>query len=75
MAQRKPYNPNTKYGRRKLREDHYRRVENMTDEERSKLEANTFGCMLLFLIIGGLIVFLLFGGDGLMRWLGGKHPY
>ena len=75
MAQRKPYNPNTKYGRRKLREDHYRRVTNMTDDERSKLEANSFGCLLLFIIIGGLIVFFLFGGDGLMRWLGGKHPY
>ncbi|WP_343566128.1 hypothetical protein [Sphingobacterium sp.] len=75
MAQRKPYNPNTKYGRRKLREDHYRRVANMTDDERSKLEGNTFGCMLLFLIIGGLIVFLLLGGNGLMRWLGGKRPY
>ncbi|GAA0884602.1 hypothetical protein GCM10009120_32000 [Sphingobacterium siyangense subsp. cladoniae] len=75
MAQRKPYNPNTKYGRRKLREDNYRRVANMTDDERSKLEANTFGCLLMFIIIGGLIVFFLFGGDGLMRWLGGKHPY
>nr|WP_262896098.1 hypothetical protein [Sphingobacterium multivorum] len=38
MAQRKLYNPNTKYGRRKLRGDHYRRVANMTDDERGKLE-------------------------------------
>ncbi|VTR51396.1 hypothetical protein [Sphingobacterium thalpophilum] len=75
MAQRKSYNPNTKYGRRKSREDDYRRVAIMTDDERSKLGANTFGCMLLFIITGGLIVFFLFGGDGLMRWLGGKHPY
>lgn len=75
MAQRKPYNPNTKYGRRKLNQAHHQRVQNMTHEERDDLNKRTAGCFIVALIVGGLIVFLIFGFDGLISWLGGKRPY
>ncbi|KGE14632.1 hypothetical protein DI53_1661 [Sphingobacterium deserti] len=75
MAQRKPYNPNTKYGRRNLNEAHYQRMAEKTPEERAEIH-NCAGVMfLLITLIGGLIVFALFGGEGLLRWLGGKRPY
>ena len=34
MAQRKPYNLNTKYGRRKLRKEAARHAESLSPEER-----------------------------------------
>lgn len=72
---RKPYNPNTAYGRRKLREAHAERMANMPESDRKEIENNATGCFVLFLIIGGLIIYLLFGGEGVLRWLGGKRPY
>lgn len=74
MLQRKPYNPNTKYGRRKLNQAHYKRMAEMSQEDRDDVNLRAGGCFLLFLIIGGLIIYLLFGAEGLIRWLGGKAP-
>jgi len=34
MAQRKPYNPNTKYGRKKLREQSFENYENLTPNKK-----------------------------------------
>ncbi|MBE8714406.1 hypothetical protein [Sphingobacterium hungaricum] len=75
MVQRKPYNPHTKYGRRKLQEQHNKRMAEMPKEERDEINGMTGGCFLLFIVVGGIIVYLLFGGEGLLKWLGGKRPY
>lgn len=41
---RKPYNPNTAYGRRKLREAHAERMANMPESDRKEIENNATGC-------------------------------
>lgn len=69
MAQRKPYNPNTKYGRRKMREQYYERRANMTSDE--KFENDSMSCLfavVILVVIGGLI-FLVGGSDALLQWL------
>lgn len=74
MAQRKPCNPNTKYGRRKLNEAHYQRMAAKTPEERSEVNDRAGLIFFVFIIVFGSIIFALFGFDGLIRWLGGKAP-
>lgn len=60
MAQRKPYNPNTPYGRRKIREEHQRWRESLPPEEREKLEQDTkiWGCLIAVIVI---VVVLIIG--------------
>jgi len=57
MAQRKPYNPNTQYGRKKLREQATENYNNLDPE--SKKDADFIGC--IFVIVIAIIGFLLFG--------------
>lgn len=47
----------------------------MPESERKEIEINAVGCYLAILIVGGIIIYLLFGGEGLLRWLGGIKPY
>lgn len=75
MAQRKPYSPHTKYGRRKLNEAHRQRMANMPEEERKKIENNATGCFIILILVMGTIIYLLFGMEGLLRWGSGKRPY
>lgn len=57
MTQRKPYNPNTKYGRRKIREQFQERYDNMSSEEKSKLDGDVWVArLILFLIVVIFIV-------------------
>lgn len=73
MAQRKPYNPNTAYGRRKLREEAQRNYENMTPEQKAEVDSYKTGCMLIFIVIVivGVIIYITLTGDtkGALRWL------
>lgn len=62
MAQRKPYNPNTPYGRKKLREQARENYNNLTPEE--KKDSDFYGCLFTLIII--VIGVLLFG----VKWLG-----
>jgi hypothetical protein len=57
--QRKPYNPNTAYGRRKMREESVRWRESLPPEEREKLnrETNSMGCLIVLVLI--VVVFLI----------------
>ena len=68
MAQRKPYNPNTAYGRKKLREEAARNYANSTPEE--KRQADNLGCIILGVIV--LIVFIIFAAtgniEGFFKW-------
>jgi hypothetical protein len=52
MAQRKPYNPNTQYGRRKLREQADINYSKMTPSERSSHDFWVFVISLVILILG-----------------------
>lgn len=52
MAQRKPYNPNTAYGRRKLREQFQRSYEQKTESEKQELDNSvTIARIVLFIVI------------------------
>lgn len=66
---RKEYNPNTKYGRKKLREQAREEYERMTPEEKEK--HNTFGCITTFIILIIIcgIIFIFSGSEGLLKWL------
>jgi hypothetical protein len=52
MPQRKPYNPYTKYGRKKLREQADMNYNRMSDSEKSSHDFWVFILSVLILIIG-----------------------
>jgi hypothetical protein len=68
MAQRKPYNPNTAYGRKKLREEAARNYANMPPEQRR--ERDTWGCLIMIIIaiVFGGCIYLIGGEKALMKW-------
>lgn len=69
MGQRKPYNPNTKYGRKKLREEYYQKYENMNADEKSEHNNLTFILMLIAIVVFGGIAYLIGGPEALLSWL------
>ncbi|OJW42844.1 MAG: hypothetical protein BGO56_12460 [Sphingobacteriales bacterium 48-107] len=73
MTQRKPYNPNTAYGRRKRREEHQRWKNSLPPEERAKFEADTnfWGCLIVvFIIIIALVIGFATGNEErVFKWL------
>ncbi|RFM27483.1 hypothetical protein [Deminuibacter soli] len=66
MAQRKPYNPNTAYGRRKLREQYN---QNTPPEEQQEHRLIAFFICLAFAIIGFVIVYALKGEHAAVKWI------
>jgi heme/copper-type cytochrome/quinol oxidase subunit 2 len=71
MPQRKPYNPNTKYGRKKTREHYYNTQMNGTPEQKKEQNNIEWVVTIVAILIVALITFLVGGVDGLMK-LGGK---
>ena len=72
MGQRKPYNPYTQYGRRKLREQAYRNIENYSPEEKEDYNKFNCGCQIAILIafiIACVLIYLIAGEEALMDWL------
>lgn len=80
MAQRKPYNPHTAYGRRKIREQQDRerqerwdkmtpaeRVEHEKEMNKIKFQVGLF-FFVLFIIVSALII-LIGGFDAWIKWL------
>jgi hypothetical protein len=67
MAKRAP-NPNTAYGRKRLREEHQQWRANITPQEREKSDNFAFWGVLIVLAIIVLIVFLIGGTDGVLHW-------
>lgn len=69
MGQRKPYNPNTAYGRRKLREEAQRNYENLPPEQKAEVDAWRWGCLLIVIII--VILYAVITGDwkGAGKWM------
>ena len=68
MAKRAP-NPNTAYGRKRIRQEHQQWKNNLTPEKRQ--EHDSFVTLWSVIILGiiMLIIFLIAGGDGLLKWL------
>jgi hypothetical protein len=68
MPQRKPYNPNTAYGRKKLSEENAEWKANLPPEERAKVESFSFFSVLLIVGVIILIIYLFSGSEGVMKW-------
>ncbi len=69
MAQRKPYNPNTKYGRKKLREQSHEHYSSLNESEKSEYDATKFIFYLILIIVFAGLIFLLGGSGALSKWL------
>jgi len=69
VKQKKPYNPNTAYGRRKLREQYSQYYSNMTPKEKREHNSTKSWVTLLILILVGGLIFLLGGPEALSKWL------
>lgn len=73
MPQRKPYSPNTQYGRRKLNEQHEKWKQSLPKQERKKLESNALLFSIGVFVAICLLILAIAGPDTLMRWLSGKR--
>jgi hypothetical protein len=66
----KQYNPNTKYGRKKAKEQAAQNYDNMTPEQKAQHDSD--GCLVMAIIIG-IVAIIIFaaGGDSndLLKWL------
>jgi hypothetical protein len=66
----KQYNPNTKYGRKKAREQAAQNYDNMTPEQKAQYDSD--GCIVMAIIIG-IVAIIIFASGGnstdLMKWL------
>lgn len=72
MGQRKPYNPNTKYGRRKLREQAQYKYDTGTPEYRRDIDnisAVVWTVFIVICIIICIIIYSVSGIEGVIRWL------
>ncbi|NDV46261.1 hypothetical protein D0T49_04300 [Paludibacter sp. 221] len=68
----KQYNPYTKYGRRKAREQAERNISNYTPEEKRKHDNTMLGCNALLVIIFiaiALIILVVSGPEAMIKWL------
>jgi hypothetical protein len=69
MAERKPYNPNTKYGRKKLREEAERNIANYTPEQKAEYQ----GYIVIIFIIMVVVIFIVYqtcGTKGVRKVVG-----
>lgn len=66
------YNPYTKYGRRKAREQAQQNIDNYTAEEKKEYKKIELGCGFVFIIIFIIVcilIGLIAGPDTLIKWL------
>ena len=69
MAQRKPYNPNTKYGRKKLREQSEQYYNNLPEEQKQEFD-NTKTIVIIIIVVIVIIIGLVSGNmSGTAKWL------
>lgn len=69
LGQRRPYNPNTKYGRKKLREQSAQNYSKMTPEEQKQHDYTNLVIILIVLVVIGGIIYLISGSGALLKWL------
>lgn len=69
MGRKKAPNPNTAYGRKRIREENAQWKANLSPKERAEVEFN--GCIfyVVVVIVIMAIVYLISGTDGLLKWL------
>ena len=64
---RKPFNPNTPYGRKKLREQAEKYRQSLPEDQRQDFDATKIIIMLVIVVIAVLI--FMAGGSGALKWL------
>lgn len=67
MGQRKPYNPNTKYGRKKIREQYYETQKNGSPEAKKEQNNIEWIVTIIAFLIVSLIAFLSGGVESLVK--------
>lgn len=67
MAQRKLYNSNTKYGRRKLREEFERNYAQKSDSEKADLDRNVAVMRIILFIVAAIIILIIISLGGKVR--------
>lgn len=66
------YNPNTKYGRKKAREQAYNNIANYTQEEKDEFDKIKFGCNFVIVVVFFVVCILILaisGPEALINWL------
>lgn len=72
MSENRQYNPYTKYGRRKAREQADRNIKNYTPEEKAEYDKISCGCQVAILIafvVVCILIAVIAGPEALMKWL------
>lgn len=69
LHQHKPYNPHTKYGRRKLREQAVQNYENMTPAKRNEYDSWKAGCIIIIILTALIIAAITGNWSGFARWM------
>jgi hypothetical protein len=69
MPPRKPYNPNTAYGRRKRREEAQKYYDNLPPSQKAEVDSWSMGCLIAIVIIVLLIGFISGNMRGAVKWL------
>lgn len=66
MGQKKPYNPNTAYGRRKMREQSQKYYDELPQDKKNENDLTKF----IVLVIICIIMFFLLGAKNFLKWVG-----
>lgn len=69
MTQRKPYNPNTAYGRKKLREQSKRYYDELPQDEKDDFDLMKIFIILAIVIVAFLIGYFTNNMKGALKWL------
>ncbi|MGV8131406.1 MAG: hypothetical protein ACP5N7_04895 [Candidatus Pacearchaeota archaeon] len=71
MAQ-KHYNPNTKYGRKKMRQQSLNNIANYTPEEKAEYQKTMMGCyvfIIVFVVFVFILIYYFAGEKAALKWL------
>jgi len=68
-GQRKPYNPNTAYGRKKLREQADETYARLSPGEKVEVDSWKFGCIFAIIALAIIIGLLTGNVSGALKWL------
>ncbi|MGF7075322.1 hypothetical protein [Mucilaginibacter sp. 3215] len=68
MANQKPPNPNTAYGRKRQREEYYRTKAALSPEDRAKQNTNEFFFIVIFIGVLALVAYFIGGSGAVAHW-------
>lgn len=69
MPPRKPYNPNTAYGRKKLREQSQQNYYNMSPKKRAEVDSIRFWMWFIIIVVILIIGFATGNWTGIAKWM------